>query len=99
MLPICLTEESFSLQFCQNPQAICSGPDSYTLMWMTGMFGWIEQIQAHPEYSDNLISIVDREINEDEFIDLVSDIVGSSEQDRIARRANFQLALKALRYN
>ena len=68
-------------------------------MWMTGMFSWIDQIQSHPEYSDNLIAFVDRDIKNDKFIDLVSDIVGSSEADRIARRANFQLALKALRYN
>mmetsp|Transcript_32531 Transcript_32531/g.56670 ORF Transcript_32531/g.56670 Transcript_32531/m.56670 type:complete len:1231 (+) Transcript_32531:177-3869(+) len=83
-------------QFCQNPQAICSGQYSYSLMWVTGMFSWVEVVQSHPEYSVNLDKIADGDMGYEEFIDAISDILGSSDDDKIERRSNFKLAVDAI---
>ena len=83
-------------QFCRNPQAICSGQYSYSLMWVTGMFSWVEVVQSHPEYSVNLDKIADGDMGYEEFIDATSDILGSSDDDKIERRSNFKLAVDAI---
>lgn len=85
-----------SSQFCLNPQAICSGPYSYSLMWISGMFTWIEVVQSHPVYSDALENYVADEIGDEEFIDAVSDILGSNVVERRTMRSNFNLAVDAV---
>lgn len=85
-----------SVDFCRNPQAICSGQYSYSLMWVTGMFSWVEVVQSHPEYSVNLDKIADGDMGYEEFIDATSDILGSSDDDKIERRSNFKLAVDAI---
>lgn len=84
------------LQFCQYPQAICSGPHSYSLMWITGLFVWIELVQSNPDYSDYLDNYVEGTLGDDAFIDAISDILGSGEDERIAMRSNWALAVDAL---
>ena len=65
-------------------------------MWATGLFSWIDLVQSHRAFSDNLDKIADGNVGEDEFIDAISDILGSSENDKIERRSNFKLAVNAL---
>lgn len=60
------------------------------------MLFWVETVQSHPEYTHNLDKVADGGIGDEEFIDTVSDILGSDDDDKIERRANFKLALSAL---
>jgi len=85
-----------SIDFCQNPQAICSGQYSYSLMWITGMFAWIELVQSHPDYSELLNSFVDGDTGDEEFISSIMSILGSKENDKIEMLSNFKLAIDAL---
>jgi len=84
------------INFCQNPQAVCSGKYSYSLMWATGLFTWVELVQSQSQYSENLDTIAEGGMAKEIFIDAVSDILGSSEEDRIVIRSNFEDAVDAL---
>jgi hypothetical protein len=83
-----------NVDFCKNPQEICSGLYSYSLMWVTGMFAWVDLVQPHSDY--HLDKVVDGDMRGEMFVDLVSDILGHNDRDRISMRANFKLALQAL---
>ena len=83
-------------KLCQNPQAICSGPFSYSLMWVTGMIAWIEVVQSHPEYSEKLDSYVDTGMVDDTYINTVIDILGLKDEDAEEMRSNFDLAIEAV---
>ena len=81
-------------KFCRNPQAVCSGESSFDLMWVTGLFMWIETVQLDPSYSELLRGFVDGEIKQESFIDSITDILGG--RDKLARRLNFGDAIEAL---
>ena len=53
------------------------------------MVAWIEVVQSHPQYSQLLEEYVADEIGDDEFIDAVSDMLGS---DVTLMQKNFELA-------
>jgi hypothetical protein len=65
-------------------------------MWVTGMFTWIDTVQSNSIYSENLERVVEGDMSEEEFIDAVSEIVGSNDDGRMKRRSNFQLAIDAV---
>mmetsp|Transcript_3771 Transcript_3771/g.6670 ORF Transcript_3771/g.6670 Transcript_3771/m.6670 type:complete len:365 (-) Transcript_3771:293-1387(-) len=86
-----------NVDFCKNPEAICSGKYSYSLMWVTGLLFWVETVQSRGVYSERLDSIADGKMGYEEFIDsLGDDILGSGEDEKRERRANFLLAVDAL---
>ena len=60
-------------------------------MWISGMFTWIEVVQSHPVYSDALENYVADEMGDEEFIDAVSDILGSDIVVRCTMRSNLAL--------
>ena len=60
------------------------------------MVAWTQVVQSHSDYSLNLQRYVDGEIEDLEFIDLVSDIIGCQENERMKMRANFESALNVL---
>ena len=61
------------------------------------MIAWIELVQNHPDYSDNLEQYVDGAMSDDEFIDAVSDMLDSRREDvRKSLRANFRVAIDAV---
>lgn len=87
-----------AIDFCENPSSICSSPFSFSLMWITGMFVWIEYAQSDELYSDSLSRFVKGEILDQELIDVISDRLdyGRNKEHRLA---NFQLALNTLEIN
>lgn len=86
-----------SVDFCQNPQAICSGDYSYSLMWVTGMIAWIEMVQSQSGYSQNLESFVDGGMRDDALIvDTVIDVLDIRDEDKEEMRSNFDLAIDAV---
>ena len=56
------------------------------------MVAWIEVVQSHPQYSLLLEEYVADEIGDDEFIDAVSDMLGSDDKERTTMQKNFELA-------
>jgi hypothetical protein len=86
-----------SVDFCQNPQEICSGQYSYSLMWITGLFAWMESVQSQPDYSENLGKVVNGDMRADAFIDAISDSLGIRDKKKMDEmRSNFQLALESV---
>jgi len=61
-------------------------------MWISGMVAWIEVVQSHPQYSLLLEEYVADEIGDDEFIDAVSDMLGSDDKEKTTMQKNFELA-------
>ncbi|KAL7522748.1 hypothetical protein ACHAWX_007432 [Stephanocyclus meneghinianus] len=84
-----------SVDLCKYPGSVCSGPYSFTLMWITGMFVWVENAQSDSLYSDALDRYVLGEIDDQELVDTISDRLASG-RDKEQRLTNFQLALTAL---
>ena len=56
------------------------------------MVAWIEVVQSHPQYSLLLEEYVADEIGDEEFIDAVSDMLGSDDKERTTMQKNFELA-------
>ena len=56
------------------------------------MVAWIEVVQSHPQYSQLLEEYVVDEIGDDEFIDAISDMLGSDDKERDTMQKNFELA-------
>ena len=56
------------------------------------MVAWIEVVQSHPQYSLLLEEYVADEIGDDEFIDAVSDMLGSDDKETTTMQKNFELA-------
>ena len=65
-------------------------------MWISGMVAWVQVVQSHPDYSVNLKLFLDGEIEDVGFIDSVSDVIGSRENERVEMRANFKSAVEAV---
>lgn len=60
------------------------------------MFAWIEMVQSNPEYSNLLMMAVAGDIRGNDFIDSVSDLLDSNEDDKLNRRSNFKTAIESL---
>jgi len=56
------------------------------------MVAWIEVVQSHPQYSLLLEEYVADEIGDDEFINAVSDMLGSDDKETTTMQKNFELA-------
>jgi len=67
------------IDFCKDPEAICSSKKFDELKWLAGMFYWIESVQGYDvggwNYMDELRSFVDGGLKDRKFIDAVSGIV------------------------
>ena len=68
------------IDFCTNPQAICSNNGHYPeLKWIAGMFRWITEIQTYNRgsfnYMQELINFVDGGLQDMSFIHGVSGII------------------------
>ena len=66
-------------------------------MWVTGFFMWIETVQLDPSYSDLLKGFVEGDIEQESFIDSITDMLGG--RDKRRRRLNFGDAIEALGVN
>lgn len=68
-----------SIDFCKDPEIICSSTEFKELKWVAGMFYWIESIQEYNvggwSYMDELRKFVDGNFQNRNFIDSVSGIV------------------------
>jgi len=98
------------IDFCRDPEAICSSKEHKELKWIAGFFYWVESVQAYDEggwsYMDELHKFVDGGMQGDAFINSVSGIVnrgchnppcGTGELDGGPERAeNFNKIVKAL---
>ena len=60
------------------------------------MVAWVQVVQSHPDYSVNLQLYLDGEIEDVGFIDSVSDMIDSRENERVEMRANFKWAVEAV---
>ena len=68
-----------SIDFCRDPEAICSSSEHPELKWVAGMFYWLESVQKYDErgwnYMEQLHKFVDEGMTGRAFIDAVSGIV------------------------
>lgn len=98
------------VDFCMNPQAICSHERYPDLKWIAGMFRWITEVQTYntPEfnYYNRLMAFVDGGLKDWSFVHGVSGIVTQgchgppcmegAEFDGVSRKATFIKTLKLL---
>lgn len=67
------------IDFCKDPEIICSGSEYKELKWIAGMFYWIESVQGYNvdgwDYLTELRSFVEGRMTGTGFIDAVSGIV------------------------
>jgi hypothetical protein len=67
------------INFCEQPDAICSSEEHKELKWIAGMFYWVESLQSYNvggwNYIDELHKFVDNGMSGNSFIDAVSGIV------------------------
>jgi hypothetical protein len=67
------------IDFCKDPQAICSSKKYPNLKWIAGLFYWMNSVQSydHPEwnYKKELASFVDGGFKDASLINAVSSIV------------------------
>ena len=67
------------INFCKQPDKICSSEEHKELKWIAGMFYWVESLQSYSagtwNYIDQLKSWVDGGMQGDSFINAVSGIV------------------------
>jgi hypothetical protein len=68
-----------SVDFCKDPEVICSSSEYKELKWVAGMFYWMESVQSYNEggwnYMDELAKFVEGGMQGTSFIDAVSGIV------------------------
>lgn len=69
-----------SVDFCSFPEAICAGPESREMRWVTSMFEWTERIQTYDDgkgwnYIKELQDFVDTGMYNVKFLYAVSGIV------------------------
>jgi len=98
------------VNFCRDPESICSSTSHPELKWVAGLFYWMSSVQPYDQggfrYVDRLRAFVDGGMTDDSFIDGVSGIVNRGCHNPPAcgtgpldggdeRRANFQKALAA----
>lgn len=67
------------IDFCKDPEIICSSSEYKELEWIAGMFYWIESVQGYSvegwDYLTELQSFVEGGMTDTGFIDGVSGIV------------------------
>ena len=67
------------IDFCKDPEIICSSSEYKELEWIAGMFYWIESVQGYSvegwDYLTELQSFVESGMTDTGFIDGVSGIV------------------------
>jgi hypothetical protein len=68
-----------TIDFCQEPGAICASTQYQELKWIAGMFYWVESLQTYDKggwnYIEKLTAFVDGGMTDMTFIDSVSGIV------------------------
>jgi len=68
-----------TINFCRNPEAICSNPDHPELKWIAGLFYWMNSVQTYESgdyiYMERLKAFVIGGMTDVSFIDSVSGIV------------------------
>jgi predicted chitinase len=90
------------IDFCKNPEAICSSQKYKELKWIAGMFYWMESLQSYDSkgwnYMDQLHAFVDGGYSDYSFINAVSGIVnrgchdppcGTGEVDGVLERSGY----------
>ena len=73
-----------SIDFCGNPELICTHNKTMEIRWVVGMFEWIDRVQDYYDsktdwgYREELYKFLDGGLNEidDSFIESVNNIVG-----------------------
>lgn len=67
------------VDFCREPQAICSHEKYPNLKWMAGLFRWVTEIQTYNQgdfnYMQRLIDFVDGGLRDMTFVHGLSGIV------------------------
>lgn len=67
------------LDTCSDPELICTHAKTMELRWLVGMLEWADRVQsyAHPKwsYQDELKTFVDGGMEDDQFIEAVTNIV------------------------
>jgi len=67
------------VDFCKNPEAICSSTDHPELKWVAGFFYWVDQVQEYNsggfKYKKKLKEFVDGGMTDHSFIGAISGIV------------------------
>eukprot|EP00569_Conticribra_weissflogii_P000939 CAMPEP_0171353700 /NCGR_PEP_ID=MMETSP0878-20121228/44328_1 /TAXON_ID=67004 /ORGANISM="Thalassiosira weissflogii, Strain CCMP1336" /LENGTH=590 /DNA_ID=CAMNT_0011859655 /DNA_START=272 /DNA_END=2042 /DNA_ORIENTATION=- len=98
-----------TIDFCKDPEVICSSAEYKELKWIAGLFYWMESVQTYNvdgwDYLTELRSFVEGGMTGTSFIDAVSGIVnrgchnppcGTGELDgRMERSDNFNKVLDA----
>lgn len=98
------------IDFCRNPQAICSSEGYPDLKWIAGMFRWTTEIQTYSQgefnYMQGLMNFVDGGLQDWSFVHNVSGIVTQgcheppciegAEFDGADRKATFMKTLRLL---
>lgn len=68
-----------TIDFCQDPGAICASQEFTELKWIAGLFYWVETVQPYDSqgwnYMDELHKYVDGGMQDDGFVNAVSGIV------------------------
>lgn len=69
-----------NVDFCGFPEAICAGPESSEMRWVTSMFEWTERVQTYDDgkgwnYLKELKNFVDDGMYNVDFLHAVSGIV------------------------
>jgi predicted chitinase len=98
------------IDFCADPEVICSSTEHPELKWIAGLFYWMSSVQTYEadgwNYLDNLRAYVDGGLTGTALIDAASSIVnrgchtGNCETGAVdgteVRRANFEKVLVAM---
>lgn len=99
------------VNFCKNPESICSSKEYPELKWIAGLFYWMTSLQAYEAddgwtYTNAIKDYVEAGLTGDAFIDAVSGIVNrgchnppceTGPVDGLAeRRENFEKTLQAM---
>mmetsp|Transcript_763 Transcript_763/g.1605 ORF Transcript_763/g.1605 Transcript_763/m.1605 type:complete len:666 (+) Transcript_763:172-2169(+) len=99
------------IDFCRDPQAVCSNPNYPDLKWIAGMFRWITEVQTYNRgdysYMQRLVDFVDGGLQDWTFVHGLSGIVtqgcheppcafGVEFEDGASRKATFIRTLKLL---
>lgn len=99
-----------TVDFCKNPEAICTSEEHPELKWIAGLFFWIQEVQtwntAEFNYLERLRQFVDGGMVDSSFIDAVSGIVNRGCPNAVCaagavdglsdRRQNFKKVLEAM---
>merc|ERR1719253_1437576 len=73
------------VDFCQNPEVVCGSQYKHELIWMTGLWEWVDRVQRYDQggfnYMDELSVFADNGMKDDVFIKKVGAIVQSGCHD------------------